>query len=136
MLDFSNNQTTIVIALIGFATLIVNLIFTLVASARAQRAIDSSLANAGKIDTVSKQVDGLTTARVQREKDLGDANAEIARGQGRDEERIKSEAIARGVAAGVAISGVVATPTKVEVVNPVSAPAKVEVVNVPSEPTK
>lgn len=123
-LDFSDNQTTIVIALIGFLTLIVNLVFTLIASSRAQKAYDTGVANTGRIEAVSKQVDGLTTARVQVQKDLGDAKAEVARGEGRDEERSKQEAITTGIAAGTAAAASIMKPVAVEVVS--AAPVEIK----------
>lgn len=109
MLD--DNTTSIIIALISLITTVVTLVFSYLASSRAQKAIDSSLANSGKIEAVSKAVDGLTTARVQSATDLGDAKAEVARAAGRDEERGKQEAIATGIAAGAAAATAAAAST-------------------------
>lgn len=118
-----DNLTQIVLAAFALATVVATGVISIISLRVSQRAVETSKANAVTLASVEHKVDGITSERVQRESDLGDAKAEIARGAGRDEERDKQAAIAAAVPVPVVPLG----PVEVSIVgSDVTVPVKIE----------
>lgn len=123
-----DNWTAIILAVISLLGIVIPSGISLFAVIYAKRSLDASTKNAAVLETVHKAVNGLTAARIEVEKKLGDAHVAVARGEGRDEERAVSEQKAKdllAVAIPVAAIPVAAIdPVEVKVIK--TAPVKIE----------
>lgn len=113
-----DNTTQIILATIALLSVIATGIIGLFTLRATQKSAVVSQANSLALADVSRKVDGITTARVEAEARLGDAKAEVARSEGRDEEREKQE---QKTTNGLPVTIV---PTEVIIVNTEDSPAK------------